>query len=154
MHWRNFECQTINTYLCNSFYRNLFLLNHYCLFVCIYWFGFSLIFDLLLFLSWLSWISTVSSPPLSKGSVMWCDSSLGVGWMIFHTSIVQILIFVNLISLCFSIFYIVLLKAADSSFNIIHHKVLGLCALLSIRRELEGNTSLRWAIRPLQVIGK
>ena len=33
-------------------------------------------------------------------------------------------------------------------------KVLGLGALLGIRRVLGGNTSLRWAIRPLQVLGK
>ena len=39
MNWRVLECQTINPCICNSFYRHLFLINHYslfCLFVSIY----------------------------------------------------------------------------------------------------------------------
>ena len=33
MNWRDLECQTINPCICNSLYRHLFLINHYCLFV-------------------------------------------------------------------------------------------------------------------------
>ena len=36
MNWRDHECQTINLCICNSLYRHLFLINHYCLFVCLY----------------------------------------------------------------------------------------------------------------------
>ena len=36
MNWRDLECQTINPCICNSLYRNLFLINHYCLFVCLF----------------------------------------------------------------------------------------------------------------------
>ena len=35
MHWRDLECQTINPCICNSLYSHLFLINHYCLFVCL-----------------------------------------------------------------------------------------------------------------------
>ena len=35
MNWRDLECQTINPCICNSLYRHLFLINHYCLFVCL-----------------------------------------------------------------------------------------------------------------------
>ena len=37
MNWRDLECQTINPCICNSLYRHLFLINHYCLFVCLKW---------------------------------------------------------------------------------------------------------------------
>ena len=30
MHWRDLECQTINPCICNSLYRHLFLINHFC----------------------------------------------------------------------------------------------------------------------------
>ena len=30
MNWQDLECQTINPCICNSFYRHLFLINHYC----------------------------------------------------------------------------------------------------------------------------
>ena len=36
MNWRDLECQTINPCICNSLYRHIFLINHYCLFVCLY----------------------------------------------------------------------------------------------------------------------
>ena len=32
MNWRDLECQTINPCICNSLYRHLFLINHYCFF--------------------------------------------------------------------------------------------------------------------------
>ena len=35
MNWRDLECQTINPCICNSLYRHIFLINHYCLFVCL-----------------------------------------------------------------------------------------------------------------------
>ena len=36
MNWRDFEYQTISPCICNSLYRHLFLINHYCLFVCLF----------------------------------------------------------------------------------------------------------------------
>ena len=39
MNWRDLECQTINPSICNSLYRHLFLIYHYCLFcvICVLW---------------------------------------------------------------------------------------------------------------------
>ena len=36
MNWRDLECQTINPWICNSLYLHSFLINHYCLFVCLF----------------------------------------------------------------------------------------------------------------------
>ena len=36
MNLRDLECQTINPCICNSLYRHIFLINHYCLFVCLF----------------------------------------------------------------------------------------------------------------------
>ena len=38
MNWRDLECRTINPFTCNSLYRHLFLINHYCCCCCCcYW---------------------------------------------------------------------------------------------------------------------
>ena len=34
MNWRDLECQTINPCICNSLYRHIFLINHYCCCCC------------------------------------------------------------------------------------------------------------------------
>ena len=36
MNWRDLECQTINPCIGNSLYSHLFLINNYCLFVCLF----------------------------------------------------------------------------------------------------------------------